>query len=542
VEQSGDGAVLDTALTGIPRAFCALSGARAAVLFAVDEASLSLEACAAHGLPDNATCGLRLELAAAPNAVEALRTQRPVICRGKAGDGPVRALGFGLHTCVPIVSEDVPVGMVLLDGLPRLVRLGTSRRLCELAGLAAPALVAVRAHRRASAERDGTRSLVEAARSIFSSRDVREVLSRIAWAICTLMHAPRSAIAMYEPATSMLYGAAGYGVDGRRLTALRTELHRSRIAQVALLSGRLECAADFSGVADPVGDALGFDPTYCLPLLADNELLGVIYIDASLKGQAPAQLDRALITDFAAVAATAVQNARAYRRARTPVALAQACYAARDLHDGIAQQLYAIGAIASRLVSADGLLSADRREPEQIAKLVAKALQELREAIRVLSGDRLTFVGLGAALAALAAETRERTGLRIELDVEPPLSDADGTVAELLYRACREALTNIERHAAAASCSIHCSVRNGWAIAVVEDDGRSFDGVSAREHFGRGHFGLAFLREAFEAFDGTIEVHPREPTGTVFVAQTLLTTRSTSSAPVASSFQRVPTG
>jgi two-component system NarL family sensor kinase len=228
------------------------------------------------------------------------------------------------------------------------------------------------------------------------------------------------------------------------------------------------------------------------------------------------------------------------------VALAQASYAARDLHDGVAQQLYAIGATASRLVSADWPLAAHRREPAQIATLAAKASQELREAIRVLNGDRLTFLGLAAALAALAMETRERTGLRIELDVEPPLRDADGTVAELLYRACREALTNIERHAAAASCSIRCSVRDGWATAVVEDDGCSFDGVAPGHvglgHFGLGHFGLAFLREAFEAFDGTIEVHRREPTGTMFVAQTLLTTPSTRYAPAASSFQRVQTG
>jgi GAF domain-containing protein len=513
---------LDTALTAIPRAFCALTGARAAMLFAVEPVWLVLEACAARGLAGDVAEGLRIELVAVPLAVEALRTRRPVVYRGAVpADGALSARGFHPDACVPVVSDGVPVGVVLLEGLPRPVLRRTRRRLRALAELTAPALVAAGAHRRASIERDEARSLVEAARSIFSNLDTREVLMRIAWSICALTHTPRAVVAAYDPATSMLYGAAGYGVDSSRLTALRTRLHRSRIAQLALLSGRLESAADHVGTADAVGEALGFEPTHCLPLRADNELLGVIYIDASPNGQQPAQLDPALLAEFGAVAATAVQHARAYRRARTPVALAQASYVARDLHDGVAQHLHAIGASASRLVHSDGRGSAHGRELAQIAKLAAGASRELGEAIRVLSGEKPTLLALAPALAALAAETRERTELRIDLDVSPPLRNADGTVAELLYRACREALTNVERHAAAVSCSIRCSIRDGWATAVVEDDGRSFDGVVPP-----GHFGLAFLREAFEALDGAIEVQRREPTGTVFTAQAPLVARS----------------
>jgi signal transduction histidine kinase len=513
-EKSLDG-ITEKALSTIPRAICELTAARGAILFAVDPASLALEAVAAHGVDEEKTRGLRIEIDTLPIAAEALRTQKAVTYDDRrAARGPVQALGFGRLTCVPIVTGNDAVGIVFFDQARRYLRIArTRRRLDEIARLAATALVAARAERRAGAWLDEARSLFEVSRSLSSSLDSREVLTRVAWGICVLTGARRSAVVAYEPATAFLCGVAGHGVDRERVTAFRTRLDDSRLAQLALLSGRPESAAELSDRSDPVGSALGFEPAHCVPLRSPDDLLGVIYVEAGTKGHAGSPLDHDLLSEFAAVAAMAIQNARSYRRARMPIALAQASYAARDLHDGVAQHLYVIGAAAGRLLAADGSTPALRREHERIRAVAGRASSELREALRVLSSGKPALLGLGPALDALVSDTRERTELEIELEVAPALRDADDAVAELLYRACREGLTNVERHAQAKRCWIRCSTDHAWATAVVDDDGRSFDGIDEP-----GHFGLSFLREAFEAMEGAVEIRARRPSGTVLTA------------------------
>jgi signal transduction histidine kinase len=369
------------------------------------------------------------------------------------------------------------------------------------------AAVAAGRRRRRAVDRSDSRSRLAIANFVCSALDVREVLVRAAWGICTLTGGRRSAVFAYEPSTSFLCGVVGYGVHVEQLARVRIRLRDSQLALNAVLSGRQASAAESHGTSGQIGEALGFEPTHCVPLSSNGELLGIIYFDA------PAPLDDELATDFAAVAATAIQNARAYRRARTPVALAHASRVARDLHDEVAQLLFAIGSSAARLLEADDSPPTVRGEIERIGTLAARASGELREALYGLSADKPALLGLRAALVALAADTRERTGLEIELDVAPSLLDADHAVADLLYRVCREGLINIERHSGAHRCSLRCSIDDGWATALVEDDGRSVDGVAAP-----GRFGLSFLREAAAALDGTLEIRPRRPSGTALTA------------------------
>ena len=88
--------------------------------------------------------------------------------------------------------------------------------------------------------------------------------------------------------------------------------------------------------------------------------------------------ERALASEFGTLASIALENARIHRRARLPVALAQASHAAQELHDTVIQSLFAIGVEADGLV--DGPGSGERGAPcSAFRRLPADAIPEDRD-------------------------------------------------------------------------------------------------------------------------------------------------------------------
>jgi signal transduction histidine kinase len=169
----------------------------------------------------------------------------------------------------------------------------------------------------------------------------------------------------------------------------------------------------------------------------------------------------------------------------------------RDLHDGTQARLVSVGMTLSRL---------ERRvEDPDLRELVATArrvvddgLSELREIIRGMHPPALDD-GLSTALATLASRSPVPVELRDSVGTRP--SDA---VAQALYFAAAELLTNVARHARASTAVLSLSAASGAIVLTVEDDGcggaQSVQGT-----------GLAGLRGRAEAFDGTLEI--RSPAG-----------------------------
>jgi signal transduction histidine kinase len=203
---------------------------------------------------------------------------------------------------------------------------------------------------------------------------------------------------------------------------------------------------------------------------------------------------------------------------RTPPAaamLVEASRAARDLHDEVAQTLFAIGATAKLLLADPALPPQARAGLERTLQLSGAASRQLRAAIHGLrAASRPTELGLVQAVEELAEATRARAAFDISLDLNRDLRVVDGISAEVLYRVCRESLANVERHAQASSCRVGGRLAKGWATVTIEDDGVGKD--DAREGEG---FGLTFLAEIVEGLGGSLDVGHRVPSGTVVTAR-----------------------
>ncbi len=185
---------------------------------------------------------------------------------------------------------------------------------------------------------------------------------------------------------------------------------------------------------------------------------------------------------------------------------------ARELHDSVAQTLYAIGLVAGRALDVP-----DLRDPEHVERLFDHVLQlashaqgELRALLTDLWADEPRPGGLTQALNALAAdhESRHQVQVRLALSAEP--DDVPAEISEALVRIAREALSNVARHARARHVDVELDVGALDLTLRIIDDGRGFDPALPTP----GHFGLRSIRERAHAVGGTVQVTSAEGHGT----------------------------
>jgi signal transduction histidine kinase len=177
---------------------------------------------------------------------------------------------------------------------------------------------------------------------------------------------------------------------------------------------------------------------------------------------------------------------------------------ARDLHDGLAQELAYIFLQTRALVKgghAPAVLA-------HVASAAERALGESRRAIATLAGEDES---LASAVAEVAEEIADRSGLRLELALSDGLEVAPHQREELL-RIVREALSNAARHADASTVRVELS--NGDGIRLrVEDDGIGFDPAETRRR-PNGGFGLVSMLERAELLGAELRLESAPGAGT----------------------------
>ncbi len=195
---------------------------------------------------------------------------------------------------------------------------------------------------------------------------------------------------------------------------------------------------------------------------------------------------------------------RYWRGAAEATVLEERRRLARDLHDGLAQELAFISMQTKILLKRNG----PSRELETICVASGRALDEARRAIAALT--RPLDEPFSAVLAETAEELAERAGVRVELDVEDVEVPPD--TREALLRMTREAVTNAARHGRPNLIRVHVSNGDGVRL-VVRDDGVGFDSERPPREKPSG-FGLVSMRERAEALGGTFRVASTPGAGT----------------------------
>ena len=146
---------------------------------------------------------------------------------------------------------------------------------------------------------------------------------------------------------------------------------------------------------------------------------------------------------------------------------------AREIHDGLAQYLFAVSTHASMLES--GAETADTLPRLKEAALLAQ--QEARFAILALSSASGT-APFDAALRRYVEFLTADGALDVELEVDAGIHLAPDEQIEI-FRIVQEGLANVRKHAQATRAEVVIGWRDGERFVAIRDDGSGFDGEEA---------------------------------------------------------------
>jgi PAS domain S-box-containing protein len=192
---------------------------------------------------------------------------------------------------------------------------------------------------------------------------------------------------------------------------------------------------------------------------------------------------------------------------------------ARELHDDTAQSL------ASLLVGLDVLRSARtlrdaRRQAQDLHRVAASALDDVRLLARGLRPSVLDDLGLLAAAERYATEFQKSRGIDVYVRASGVGKRLPASVETALYRIMQEALANVAKHAGARAASVVIERRAASVAMAVSDDGHGFDvGAVLADSQQAGHMGLHGMRERALLLDGTLAISSVPGAGTRVLAE-----------------------
>ncbi len=342
-----------------------------------------------------------------------------------------------------------------------------------------------------------------------SSPDV--VFASVAEEVGRLLGVESTAMFRYEDGETFTVIANRGAPAARVAIGLRLPLGgRNIVSSVfrAAASARIDDYADATGAAGVEARAAGVRSAVGAPIIVDGRLWGAMVAAAA----EPLPRDtESRMGGFTELVATAIANIDA--RSELTASRARLVAAAdeerrrvvRDLHDGAQQRLVhtvillklAQQALERHAADAPSLVSEAREHAE-------RATHELRELAHGILPTALTTGGLRTGVAALASR------MPVPVEIEIPADRLPAAIEATAYFVAAEALTNVAKHASAASAVVSARVEAGTLHVEVRDDG-----VGGARPDGGGLVGLA---DRLAAHDGRLHVESPAGGGTLVAA------------------------
>jgi signal transduction histidine kinase len=182
---------------------------------------------------------------------------------------------------------------------------------------------------------------------------------------------------------------------------------------------------------------------------------------------------------------------------------------AREMHDGVAQEMASLGYFVDTLVDQEPEGSTRARQLTMLRERLTMVVGEVRRSVQTLRTEIGESDSLGTAIGSLARHLSASSGIPIHVTLDEQTTRLRPEIESELLRIAQEAMTNAVRHSGATSINVQCSVAPPSAEIVVADNGR---GLGARRHDSHG---LEIMRERAALVAGDLSVSDNTPHGTV---------------------------
>lgn len=183
-------------------------------------------------------------------------------------------------------------------------------------------------------------------------------------------------------------------------------------------------------------------------------------------------------------------------------AIAERARLARELHDGLAQDLWTTKLEFDRLSTLIGARGTPIAEQlERVGRTLASAVGEARDAVGALRSGFDAGLSFADELPRRLDAFADRTGYLVDLEQDPQAAHLPGVLAADVLRIVEEAMHNVQKHADATRIRVVVRFRDDELIVSVDDNGRGFNTTTTPP----GH-GLTGMRERASLLGGRLEV------------------------------------
>ncbi|GJD78925.1 MULTISPECIES: ATP-binding protein [Methylobacteriaceae] len=194
---------------------------------------------------------------------------------------------------------------------------------------------------------------------------------------------------------------------------------------------------------------------------------------------------------------------------------------ARELHDQVGQTVtgLSLGLKSLERLLAGGEADEAGRQVQWLQALAGEIGRDIHRAAVDLRPTALDDLGLREALATLLRGWSRRHDIRADLEFLGEAARVPAAVETAVYRIVQEALTNVLKHARAATVSVSVEHRADVMRVIIEDDGVGFDveeaaRVPTNDAPAKPRLGLSGIRERLSLLGGTLTLEASPDVGT----------------------------
>jgi signal transduction histidine kinase len=183
-----------------------------------------------------------------------------------------------------------------------------------------------------------------------------------------------------------------------------------------------------------------------------------------------------------------------------------------ELHDSIGQSL-ALAKIKLSAVRGDAT-GAPRAAIDDVVAILGQSIIDSRLLVFALSPPVLYDLGIHAAISWLIEELETKHGMQVTFTDDSEDKSLEETTAVIVFRAVRELLMNVLKHAKSPAASVLLRRMDDQLEVVVEDAGVGCDSETVTSWSNGGGFGIFSLREQIDRLGGTVEITSAKGKGT----------------------------
>lgn len=185
---------------------------------------------------------------------------------------------------------------------------------------------------------------------------------------------------------------------------------------------------------------------------------------------------------------------------------------ARDLHDAVSQQLFAL-TMMSEAAAKQMEKNPDiaKTHIQEVAQAASKAQTEMRALLLHLRPIDLSGDPLPIGISKLVKELKEKSNIQFDMSMDDSLQLSAST-EDHVFRIVQESLSNTLRHANATKITLTLTKRKNELFIHIADDGEGFDAEGNASL--KTSYGLKTMRERSEEIGGTFSIKSIRNEGT----------------------------